>query len=58
MSLSYHGARKGDRYGPFKTADSGYLLRRLGDVAQDVIIREDDWWEQTVGLLYPCDYRW
>ncbi|MFH5498423.1 DNA-directed RNA polymerase subunit beta', partial [Listeria monocytogenes] len=39
---STHGARKGLTDTALKTADSGYLTRRLVDVAQDVIIREDD----------------
>jgi DNA-directed RNA polymerase subunit beta' len=42
MFLSTHGARKGMTDTALKTADSGYLTRRLVDVAQDVIIREDD----------------
>ncbi len=40
--ISSHGARKGLADTALKTADSGYLTRRLVDVAQDVIIREDD----------------
>ncbi len=40
--ISTHGARKGLTDTALKTADSGYLTRRLVDVAQDVIIREDD----------------
>ncbi len=40
--ISTHGARKGLADTALKTADSGYLTRRLVDVAQDVIIREDD----------------
>ena len=42
MFLSTHGARKGMTDTALKTADSGYLTRRLVDVAQDVIIREED----------------
>ena len=42
MFLSTHGARKGMTDTALKTADSGYLTRRLVDVAQDVIIRETD----------------
>ena len=42
MFFSTHGARKGMTDTALKTADSGYLTRRLVDVAQDVIIREDD----------------
>ncbi len=40
--ISTHGARKGLADTALRTADSGYLTRRLVDVAQDVIIREDD----------------
>ena len=40
--ISTHGARKGLADTALKTANSGYLTRRLVDVAQDVIIREDD----------------
>jgi DNA-directed RNA polymerase subunit beta' len=40
--LSTHGARKGNADTALKTADSGYLTRRLVDVSQDVIIREED----------------
>lgn len=40
--ISTHGARKGLADTALKTADSGYLTRRLVDVAQDVIIREQD----------------
>src|SRR5205814_2200611 len=40
--ISTHGARKGLADTALKTADSGYLTRRLVDVAQDVIIREHD----------------
>ncbi|MGO3170269.1 MAG: DNA-directed RNA polymerase subunit beta' [Bavariicoccus seileri] len=42
MFFSTHGARKGMTDTALKTADSGYLTRRLVDVAQDVIIREVD----------------
>ncbi|WP_420496235.1 DNA-directed RNA polymerase subunit beta' [Macrococcus psychrotolerans] len=40
--ISTHGARKGLADTALKTADSGYLTRRLVDVAQDVIVREPD----------------
>ena len=40
--LSTHGARKGSADTALKTAESGYLTRRLVDVAQDVIVREED----------------
>jgi DNA-directed RNA polymerase subunit beta' len=40
--ISTHGARKGLADTALRTADSGYLTRRLVDVAQDVIIRDED----------------
>ncbi|MEA1986616.1 MAG: DNA-directed RNA polymerase subunit beta' [Candidatus Marinimicrobia bacterium] len=40
--ISTHGARKGLSDTALKTADAGYLTRRLVDVAQDVVIRQDD----------------
>ena len=40
--ISSHGARKGGADTALKTADSGYLTRRLVDVAHDVIVKEDD----------------
>ncbi|QPC48027.1 DNA-directed RNA polymerase subunit beta' [Mangrovibacillus cuniculi] len=40
--ISTHGARKGLADTALKTADSGYLTRRLVDVAQDVIVRQED----------------
>ncbi|MDN5804401.1 MAG: DNA-directed RNA polymerase subunit beta', partial [Microlunatus sp.] len=40
--ISTHGGRKGQADTALRTADSGYLTRRLVDVAQDVIIREED----------------
>jgi DNA-directed RNA polymerase subunit beta' len=42
MFLSSHGARKGMTDTALKTANSGYLTRRLVDVAQDVVVREKD----------------
>ena len=42
MFMSTHGARKGMTDTALKTANSGYLTRRLVDVAQDVIVREED----------------
>ena len=39
---SSHGARKGLADTALRTADSGYLTRRLVDVSQDVIVREED----------------
>ncbi len=49
--ISTHGARKGLADTALRTADSGYLTRRLVDVAQDVIIRELDC-ETTDGVPY------
>ncbi|WP_138207388.1 DNA-directed RNA polymerase subunit beta' [Haloimpatiens lingqiaonensis] len=40
--ISTHGARKGNADTALKTADSGYLTRRLVDVSQDVIVRTED----------------
>ncbi|TGY66989.1 DNA-directed RNA polymerase subunit beta', partial [Enterorhabdus sp. NM05_H27] len=50
--ISTHGARKGLADTALRTADSGYLTRRLVDVAQDVIIREIDC-GTTEGVSYP-----
>ena len=52
--ISTHGVRKGLTDTALKTAESGYLTRRLVDVAQDVIIKEDDcgtdkgYWVETL----------
>jgi DNA-directed RNA polymerase subunit beta' len=71
--ISTHGARKGLADTALRTADSGYLTRRLVDVAQDVITREDDCgteegtWitrEDTAGMVgarwpaTPDDEQW
>ena len=40
--IATHGARKGLADTALRTADSGYLTRRLVDVSQDVIVREQD----------------
>jgi len=40
--INTHGARKGGADTALKTADSGYLTRRLVDVSQDVVVREED----------------
>ncbi len=45
--ISAHGARKGLSDTALRTADSGYLTRRLVDVSQDIIIREFDCAEET-----------
>ncbi|WP_261167036.1 DNA-directed RNA polymerase subunit beta' [Microbacterium sp. Marseille-Q6965] len=50
--IATHGARKGLADTALRTADSGYLTRRLVDVSQDVIIREDDC-GTSKGLEYP-----
>ena len=49
--ISTHGARKGLADTALRTADSGYLTRRLIDVAQDVIIREQDCGDPS-GLMF------
>ncbi|MBB2894262.1 DNA-directed RNA polymerase subunit beta' [Flexivirga oryzae] len=54
--ISTHGARKGLADTALRTADSGYLTRRLVDVSQDVIIREDDCGTDR-GLLLPIGQR-
>jgi len=50
--IATHGARKGLADTALRTADSGYLTRRLVDVSQDVIIREDDCGTER-GLTLP-----
>ena len=54
--ISTHGARKGLADTALRTADSGYLTRRLVDVSQDVIIREDDCGSER-GLTLPIASR-
>src|SRR5207245_11457245 len=54
--ISTHGARKGLADTALRTADSGYLTRRLVDVAQEVIVREDDC-ETDRGLPVPIAHR-
>ena len=49
--ISSHGARKGLADTALRTADSGYLTRRLVDVAQDVIVREEDCDIRTLNLV-------
>ena len=53
--ISTHGARKGLADTALRTADSGYLTRRLVDVAQDVIVREEDCGTSD-GIILKCDY--
>ncbi|APX32748.1 DNA-directed RNA polymerase subunit beta' [Brachybacterium sp. P6-10-X1] len=50
--IASHGSRKGLADTALKTAQSGYLTRRLVDVSQDVIVREDDC-GSTKGLMLP-----
>jgi DNA-directed RNA polymerase subunit beta' len=54
--ISTHGARKGLADTALRTADSGYLTRRLVDVSQDVIIREEDCGTER-GLVMPIARR-
>ena len=54
--ISTHGARKGLADTALRTADSGYLTRRLVDVSQDVIIREEDCGTER-GLPMPIAVR-
>ena len=49
--ISSHGARKGLADTALRTADSGYLTRRLVDVAQDVIVREEDCDVSAINLV-------
>lgn len=51
--ISTHGARKGLADTALKTANSGYLTRRLVDVAQDVVITEDDCGTEEGILMQP-----
>src|SRR3954452_17247845 len=50
--ISTHGARKGLADTALRTADSGYLTRRLVDVSQDVIVREEDCGTER-GIVVP-----
>ncbi|MGN6608277.1 MAG: DNA-directed RNA polymerase subunit beta', partial [Jatrophihabitans sp.] len=54
--IATHGARKGLADTALRTADSGYLTRRLVDVSQDVIIREEDCGTER-GLMMPIATR-
>lgn len=53
--ISTHGARKGTADTALKTAAAGYLTRRLVDVAQDIIVREDDCKDESGFLIYRKD---
>ena len=54
--MSAHGARKGLSDTALRTADSGYLTRRLVDVSQELIIHDSDCVEGT-GKEIPGMYR-
>ena len=49
--ISTHGARKGLADTALKTANSGYLTRRLVDVAQDLVITEFELWYLENGII-------
>ncbi|HPX94036.1 MAG TPA: DNA-directed RNA polymerase subunit beta' [Candidatus Moranbacteria bacterium] len=53
--ISTHGARKGMADTALRTATAGYLTRRLVDVAQDIIIREDDCGDTEGSYIYRED---
>jgi DNA-directed RNA polymerase subunit beta' len=53
--ISTHGARKGMADTALRTATAGYLTRRLVDVSQDIIIREEDCRDKEGGYLYKED---
>lgn len=53
--ISTHGARKGMADTALRTATAGYLTRRLVDVAQDVIVREEDCKDKEGAYLYKAD---
>ena len=55
--LSTHGARKGSADTALKTADSGYLTRRLVDVSQDIIVKEEDCGTDSHERLYSGQHR-
>ncbi len=52
--MSAHGARKGMSDTALRTADSGYLTRRLVDVSQDLIVRESDCCEVQAERFLVC----
>ena len=53
--ISTHGARKGNVDTALKTASAGYLTRRLVDVAQDVVVREEDCHDTEGYVIYDSD---
>ncbi len=56
--ISTHGARKGLADTALKTANSGYLTRRLVDVAQDMVVTEPDCGTEEGLVMQPPDRRW
>ncbi len=55
--ISTHGARKGLVDTALKTASAGYLTRRLVDVAQDIVVREEDCKDKEGFILYSEDSK-
>jgi DNA-directed RNA polymerase subunit beta' len=55
--ISTHGARKGLVDTALKTAEAGYLTRRLVDVAQDVVVKEEDCKDKEGFVLYADDAK-
>ena len=55
--ISTHGARKGLADTALKTANSGYLTRRLVDVAQDLVVTEEDCGTTRKGIYDDTSYR-
>jgi DNA-directed RNA polymerase subunit beta' len=53
--ISTHGARKGTADTALRTATAGYLTRRLVDVSQDIIVREEDCGDTEGAYLYRAD---
>ena len=53
--ISTHGARKGMADTALRTATAGYLTRRLVDVAQDIIVREEDCGDTEGAYIYKAD---
>jgi DNA-directed RNA polymerase subunit beta' len=53
--ISTHGARKGMADTALRTATAGYLTRRLVDVAQDIIVREEDCGDDEGAYMYKAD---
>ena len=53
--ISTHGARKGMADTALRTATAGYLTRRLVDVSQDIIVREEDCKDKEGSYLFRAD---